>query len=334
MHSAHAAPAWKDGEVSSQHSHSSGLAKFAWLSIGAAVATISLKTLAYLLTGSVGLLSDAMESVVNLVAAVIALAALTFAARPADNSHRFGHGKVQYLSAGAEGVMILVAAVLIIWQAIGRLIAPEPLDSVGIGLTLTLLATVINLLVGLLLIRIGRRERSLILEADGKHLMTDVWTTVGVVVGVTLVALTGWLRLDPLIAIAVAVNILITGGRLIRLAGRGLLDAALPEAEQQALQGALEPFASDEVHFHGITGRESGSDRFVSMHVLVPGAWTVQQAHNLIHDVEEAIEDVLPGARVETHVEPSEDPRSYDDYEAGMSVGTPSWRRVDSDPDD
>ena len=320
--------------MSSGHSHSSGLAKFAWLSIGAAVATITLKTLAYLLTGSVGLLSDAMESVVNLVAAVIALVALSFAARPADDSHHFGHGKVQYLSAGAEGVMILVAAVLIIWKAVGRLISPEPLESIGIGLALTLVATVINLLVGLLLIRIGRRERSLILEADGKHLMTDVWTTVGVVVGVTLVALTGWLRLDPIIAIAVAVNILFTGGRLIRLAGRGLLDAALPAPEQKALLGALEPFASDDVHFHGITGRESGSDRFVSMHVLVPGAWTVQQAHNLIHDVEEAIDVVLPGARVETHVEPNDDPRSYDDYEAGLSVGTPSRRGEESDTDE
>jgi len=282
--------------------------------------TIALKTSAWAITGSVGLLSDALESVVNLVAAIIALAALRYAARPADDEHHFGHGKVEYLSAGAEGVMIFIAAVLIIREAIARMLDPQPLDSVGIGLAITLVATAVNLAVGLLLIRVGRRERSLILEADGRHLMTDVWTTVGVVVAVGLVAITGWLRLDPVVAIAVAVNILFTGGRLIRRAGRGLLDAALPEEEQQAVRAALEPFTSDDVHFHAITCRESGRDRFVSMHVLVPGNWTVQRSHDLIEHVEEAVREALPGALVSTHVEPAEDPRSYDDYAAGSEV--------------
>jgi len=273
------------------------------------------------LTGSVGLLSDALESGVNLAAAIIALVALRVAARPADDGHHFGHGKVEYLSAGAEGVMIFVAAALIIWQAIGRLLNPVELDSLGIGLAVTLVATAINLAVGVLLVRVGRDQRSLILEADGKHLLTDVWTSVGVVLAVAVVGLTGWLRLDPIIAIAVALNILLTGGRLIHRAGRGLLDAALPEADQEVVRDALRQFVSDEVRFHAIVTRESGRDRFVSMHVLVPGAWSVQRAHDLIEDVELAIRTALPGAFVDTHVEPLEDPRSYGDHAAGSTVG-------------
>ena len=225
------------------------------------------------------------------------------------------------MSAGAEGVMIFIAAALIMFESVSRLIHPEELDKVGIGLAITLVATAINLGVGLLLIRVGRHQRSLILEADGKHLMTDVWTAVGVVIGVALVALTGWLRLDPIVAIAVAINILYTGGRLIQRAGRGLLDAALPASEQQLVHDALKPFVSDDVHFHAITCRESGRDRFVSMHVLVPGTWSVQQSHDLIEEVEAAVITALPHALVDTHVEPREDPRSYQDFAAGSSVG-------------
>ena len=307
--------------MSAGHSHSSQLTRYAWLSIAAAIITIGLKTVAYLITGSVGILSDALESGVNLIAAIIALAALRVAARPADDEHHFGHGKVEYLSAGAEGVMIFAAAALIIVEAISRLLHPEELEKIGIGLVITLVATAINLGVGLLLIRVGRHQRSLILEADGKHLLTDVWTAVGVVVGVALVAITGWLRLDPIVAILVALNILYTGGRLIQRAGRGLLDAALPADQQAQVHDALKPFVSDEVHFHAITCRESGRDRFVSMHVLVPGSWTVQQAHDLIEDVEQAVGTALPHALVDTHVEPREDPRSYQDSAAGSSVG-------------
>jgi len=307
--------------VTAGHSHASQLTRYAWLSIGAALATITLKTAAWAITGSVGLLSDALESGVNLVAAIIALVALRISARPADDSHHYGHGKVEYLSAGAEGVMIVVAAGLIIYEAVKRLLNPQPLESVGLGLAITLVATAINLVVGLLLIRVGRHQRSLILEADGRHLMTDVWTSVGVVAAVALVGLTGWLPLDPVVAIAVAVNILVTGGRLLHRAGRGLLDASLPPHEVALVHGALEPFVSDEVHFHAITTRESGRSAFVSMHVLVPGAWSVQRAHDLVEHVEAAVQEALPHATVDTHLEPIEDPRSYDDHPSGTSLG-------------
>lgn len=290
-----------------------GLVRYAWLSVGAAVVTISMKSVAFLVTGSVGLLSDALESVVNLVAALVALFALRLAAKPADDSHHYGHGKVEYFSAALEGVMIFVAAGLILWAAVGRLISPQPLEDVGIGLAITLAATAVNGIVGALLIRVGRRHRSITLVADGKHLMTDVWTSVGVVVGVLAVALTGWLRLDPLIAILVAVNILVTGGRLVRQSSAGLMDAALPPAEGAAIEAALDRFRSDEVSFHALQTRQSGHQRFVSVHVLVPGAWTVQHGHDLLEDVEAAIRSALPDASVHTHLEPREDPRAFED---------------------
>lgn len=297
------------------------LRRYAYLSIAAALVTIALKTAAWLLTGSVGLLSDAAESLVNLVAAVAVLVALRVAAMPADKNHHFGHTKAEYFSAAIEGQMIFVAAVVIMWTSVDRFLNPQPLENVGIGLVISVVAALINGGVGLLLIRAGRRHRSLTLTADGKHLMTDVWTTIGVVVGVAVVALTGWLRLDPLIAIAVAINILITGGRLIYRSGRGLLDAALPQHEVALVHSTLAQFVTDDVHFHAVTTRESGRDRFVSMHVLVPGAWSVQQAHDLVEEVEAAIEQALPQAIVDTHVEPAEDPRSYEDYQSGAHIG-------------
>ncbi len=301
------------------------LVGWAWLSIAAAVTTIALKSTAYLLTGSVGLLSDALESVVNLVAAVLALVALTIAARPADDSHHFGHGKVEYFSAGAEGLMILVAAVLIIVSAVQRLITPQPLEALGVGLAITVVATVINGVVGWLVLRAGRRHRSSTLVADGKHLLTDVWTSVGVVVGVGLVAVTGWLPLDSLVAIAVALNILWTGWGLVRHAMDGLMDHALPAADVEKVTAALRrvrhTHETGEVDFHAIQTREAGRERFVSMHVLVPGTWTVTEGHNLLEQVEEAIVGELPGAQVHTHLEPREDPRSYGDARGGFAVG-------------
>ncbi len=298
---------------------------WAWLSIGAAITTIGLKSAAYLLTGSVGLLSDALESVVNLVAAVLALVALTIAARPADDSHHFGHGKVEYFSAGAEGLMILVAAVLIIVSAVQRLINPQPLEDLGIGLAITVVATVINGVVGWLVLRAGRRHRSSTLVADGKHLLTDVWTSVGVVVGVGLVALTGWVPLDSLVAIGVALNILWTGGGLVRHSMDGLMDHALPAAEvakvTSALRAVTRSYAPGEVEFHAIQTREAGRERYVSMHVLVPGDWTVTEGHDLLEQVEAEIVRELPGAQVHTHIEPREDPRSYGDARGGFAVG-------------
>ena len=291
-----------------------GLTKYAWLSIAAAVVTIVLKTGAYLLTGSVGLLSDAAESVVNLVAAVIALVALTVAARPADHNHHYGHGKAEYFSAGIEGLMIFVAAALIIVSAVQRLLHPQELEQLGIGLAITLLATAVNGAVGLLLVRVGRTHRSATLVADGKHLMTDVWTSVGVVVGVGLVAITGWLPLDSLVAIAVAINILWMGWRLVASSTTSLLDAALSPADVALVTAVLDRHRTDDVDFHGLQTRESGRQRFVSVHVLVPGAWTVQQGHDIAEIVEADIRSALEHAHVSTHVEPREDERSYEDY--------------------
>ena len=294
-----------------------GLARWAWLSIAAAVTTIALKSGAYLLTGSVGLLSDALESVVNLVAAVLALIAIRISSRPADETHPYGHGKVEYFSAGAEGLMILVAAVLIIVSAVQRLIVPQQLEDLGIGLVITVVATLVNLVVGLLVLRAGRRHRSITLVADGKHLLTDVWTSVGVVIGVGLVAITGWLPLDSLVAIAVAINILWTGWGLVGHSTRGLMDHAMPPADVDAVRQVLASVAGEhpdgEVHFHALQTRESGRERFVSMHVLVPGTWTVAEGHDLLEEVESRIRDSLPGTHVHTHLEPSEDPRSYED---------------------
>ncbi len=308
--------------MSGGHAHS--LTRWAWLSIGAAVLTIGMKSVAYLLTGSVGLLSDALESVVNLVAAVLALIALTAAAKPADERHHFGHGKAEYLSAGAEGVMIVVAAGLIVYTAIERLINPRPLEELGIGLAVTLGATVINGVVGLLLVRQGRRHRSMALVADGKHLMTDVYTSIGVIVGVGLVAVTGWLPLDSLVALAVAANILWTGFILIRNSGRGLLDHALPDQETERVLAVLRSFVdrypAGELEFHGLQTRESGRDQFVSVHVLVPGSWSVSRAHDLVEDVEAAVRAALPDAQVHTHLESREDPRAHDDYAHGPRV--------------
>jgi cation diffusion facilitator family transporter len=308
--------------VSGSHAHA--LTRWAWLSIAAAVVTIALKSAAYLLTGSVGLLSDALESVVNLVAAILALIALTAAAKPADERHHFGHGKAEYLSAGAEGVMIVVAAGLIVYTAIERLINPRPLEHLGIGLAVTVMATVINGVVGLVLLRQGRRHRSMALVADGKHLMTDVYTSVGVIVGVGLVAVTGWLPLDSIVALAVGANILWTGSILVRNAGRGLLDHALPEADNERVVAVLQDFVdrhpAGDLEFHGLQTREAGRDQFISVHVLVPGAWSVHRAHDLVEEVEAALRGVLPHAHVHTHLEPREDPRSHDDYTRGPRV--------------
>lgn len=281
-----------------------GLERYAWLSIVAAVVTIALKTGAYLLTGSVGLLSDAAESVVNLVAAVIALVALRVAARPADHNHDYGHGKAEYFSAGAEGLMIFVAAAFILFSAVQRLLNPAPLESLGLGLLISTAASMVNGGVGLVLLRAGRAHRSVTLTADGKHLMTDVVTSAGVIVGVLLVAVTGWEWLDPVVAILVGLNILVTGYRLMSGSVTSLLDAALPEEDVTRLRAVLEGLSTEEVQFHDIRTRESGRQRFVSLTVCVPGSWTVQRAHGVTDEVERALARSLPGTHVQTHVAP------------------------------
>ena len=290
------------------------LFRLLWLSIAAALATISLKTAAWALTGSVGLLSDAAESLVNLAAALFALAALRWALKPADEEHAYGHAKAEYFSAGVEGALILVAAVAIAVTAVDRLIHPQPIESVGIGLAVSVLASLINLAVGFLLLRTGRAERSITLEADGRHLMTDVWTSVGVVVGVAAVAITGYDRLDALVALAVAANIVRTGASLVRRSAGGLMDRGLGAGEQGEIDAVLSGFEHRSgVHFHALRTRQAGSRAFVSFHLLVPGEWSVQRGHDLAEEVEEAVRERLPYASVFTHLEPLEDPRSFAD---------------------
>ncbi|HET9594961.1 MAG TPA: cation diffusion facilitator family transporter, partial [Anaeromyxobacteraceae bacterium] len=289
------------------------LARYAWLSIAAAIVTIALKTVAWRLTGSVGLLSDALESVVNLAAAVMALLMLTLAARPPDEEHAHGHGKAEYLASGFEGVLILGAAAAIAVTAAPRLLAPRPLEQVGIGLAVSVAASLVNLGVSLVLFRAGRRHRSIALEADAHHLLTDVWTSAGVLAGVGLVALTGWQRLDPLVAMAVAAQIVWTGVKIVRRSATGLLDAALPPDDQAALRAVLDRHAGPELQFHAVRTRQAGMRRFVSLHVLVPGAWTVRQGHELVERLEEDVRAALPGTHVLTHLEALEDPASFED---------------------
>ena len=282
----------------------SRLTRYAWLSIAAALSTIGLKSGAYLLTGSVGLLSDAAESLVNLVAAVVALIALHVAARPADDNHNFGHGKAEYFSAGIEGLMIFVAAGFILVTSVQRFLHPSALESVGLGLAISTLATMVNWSVGLLLLRAGARHRSVTLAADGKHLLTDVWTSFGVIVGVLLVGLTGWQRLDPIVAAIVGLNILVTGFRLVSQSVTSLLDAAMPAGDLARVSAVLDAMRTAEVDFADVRTRESGRHRFVTVTVLVPGSWTVERGHTLADDVEAAIMKDLPDTDVQTHLEP------------------------------
>jgi cation diffusion facilitator family transporter len=293
------------------------LERYVWLSIGAAVVTIALKSAAAWITGSVGLLSDALESGVNLVAAIVALIALKAAVRPPSTHHHFGLGKAEYMSAAIEGGMIFVAAVAIVWTAIQRLITPQPVEQYGVGLVISSIAAAINLGVGLLLVRTGRRHRSITLEADGKHLLTDVWTSVGVLVGVGIVALTGWNALDPIVALIVGVNILVTGFSLLRRSGAGLLDVALPAQDQAVVGDVVARYEADGVVFHALRTREAGQHRFVYVHVLVPGDWSVQRGHDLCEAFERDVALALPGATTFTHLEPVEDPVSYADQRLG-----------------
>jgi len=289
------------------------LIRFAWLSIVAALLTIGLKAAAYLLTGSVGLLSDALESVVNLVAAIAMLGALVVAARPPDPEHTYGHDKAEYFSSGFEGALILVAAVGIIWTAVPRLWEPAPLEQTGLGLAVGLAASAINLGVAQVLHRAARRHRSITLEADAQHLMTDVWTSAGVLAGVGLVALTGWLWLDPLIALAVAANIIWSGFGLVRRSMLGLLDTSLPNEELQTIQQVLDRYERDGIHTHALRTRQAGARRFVALHVLVPGDWSVQRGHTLLEQIERDIRAALPNTNVMTHLEPLDDPCSFED---------------------
>ena len=292
----------------------STLKKFAWLSVATAIVTILIKMTAWYITGSVGLLSDAAESVVNLVAALIAVGAVTVAERPADDDHQYGHSKVEYFSAGVEGAMIFVAAAFILVVGVERIINPVPLESMGIGLGMGFVAAVMNGVVGLVLMRAGDAHRSPTLKADGKHLMTDVVTSGGVVVGLTLAWLTGWEILDPLVAIAVGINILFVGYKLVRESGMGLMDATLPEEDNRAIEEILERHReAGSVDFHELRTRESGKWRFVEFHALVPGEWSVDRGHELVEQVEQEIHAALSNTHITSHLEPIEDERAYND---------------------
>jgi cation diffusion facilitator family transporter len=292
------------------------LVRFAWLSIGAALVTIGLKSGAYWLTGSVGLLSDALESLVNLFAACLALFVLSVVAQPADDDHQYGHDKAEYFSSGAEGGMILVAAIGIIVTAVQRLLHPIPLEHIGIGLLASMVASLVNFSVARVLLVAGRRYQSITLEADAHHLMTDVWTSIGVLVGVLLVSVSGLVWLDPIVAILVGVNIIWTGIRLVRHSILGLMDTALPEHEQSAIKAILAGYQAEGVQFHELQTRSAASRRFVSMHILVPGGWTVQRGHDLLEKIEAQIRQTLPNTEILTHLEPIEDPASWEGKKA------------------
>ncbi|HKA38477.1 MAG TPA: cation diffusion facilitator family transporter [Burkholderiales bacterium] len=286
---------------------------FALLSIAAALATIGLKLLAWWLTGSVGLLSDALEGLINLAGATMAFAMLSVAARPPDEEHAFGYSKAEYFASGFEGMLIVAAAIAIGVVAVDRLITPRPLEQLGLGIAVSAAAALINFAVARRLLAAGRQHRSIALEADARHLMTDVWTSAGVILGVAAVWLTGWERLDPLVALAVAGNIVWSGYKLVQRSAQGLLDHALPEEKLQALNRVLDRYRAQGIDFHALRTRQAGARSFISVHVLVPADWSVAQGHNLAHRVEDEIHESLPDVAVLTHVEPLGDPESYRD---------------------
>jgi cation diffusion facilitator family transporter len=290
----------------------SSLRKFVYLSIAAAVATITIKLTAYFLTNSVGLLSDGLESCVNLVAALVALIMLNYAEKPADEDHAFGHNKAEYFSSAIEGGLIVLAAFSIIWSAVPRLFDPQPLENVGIGLLVATGASLINLCAAQVLIKNGKKNHSITLEADGKHLMTDVITSAGVLIGVGLVRLTGWMPLDAIVAIGVALNIIWTGFQLMKRSALGLLDTAIPDNEQEQIDGVLDRYKKQHIDFHSMMTRQSGQRKFISFHMLVPGKWDIKHGHDLSEKVEHEIRMLFPDSltTVFTHIEPLKDPLS------------------------
>jgi len=291
------------------------LKRYAWLSIAAALSTILLKGWAWWLTGSVGLLSDALESFVNLAGAMMALAMLTLAALPADENHAHGHGKAEYFSSAFEGFLILVAAVGIAYAAIDRMLNPQPLGAVGIGLAVSVAASVINLATSRILMGVGRKYKSITLEADAHHLLTDVWTSVGVIVGVGLVWATGWLWLDPVIALLVAMNIVWTGWQLLQRSAAGLMDVSIPEEELRAIEAILDSYRQQGLAFHALRTRQAGTRAFITVHLLVPGVWTIKQGHDWSERIEADIRQAVSYAHITTHLEPKEDPASLADQE-------------------
>lgn len=292
------------------------LVRFAVLSIVGAILTIALKSGAYLLTGSVGLLSDALESVVNLVAAILAMIVLIIAAKPADEKHPYGHEKVEYFSSGAEGMLILVAALMIIVTAVDHLLNPTALEQPGLGMGLAVLASIVNFVLARILLSAARRHDSITLEADAQHILSDVWTTAGVLVGVGIVMLTGWLWVDSVVAIIVGLHIIRTGWGLVKRSINGLMDAALADDEIAKITAVLDSYQTQGVLYHALRTRRSGAQRFMSVHILVPGKWSVQAGHDLLEAIEQRIAEEVNPIQIDSHLEPLEDPASWDDGEA------------------
>lgn len=296
--------------------------RFAWLLVVAAIVTIALKTAAWLLTGSVGLLSDALESLVNLAAAAFALVMLSIAARPPDELHAYGHGKAEYFASGAEGALIVGSAALIIWSALPRLLSPQPLEQVGLGALIATVAGVFNIFLARVLLRAAHTHNSTVLHASSQHLVADAWTSAAVIAGVVAVQLTGWQRLDPILAIVVAANIVRTGVLLVRDAALGLMDTAIPQSEQHALMQVLDSYGRRGVSYHALRTRRAGVRRFASVHVLVPGAWSVQEGHDLLEVLEDAMRGAVPGINIITHLEPRDDPAALYDIDIDRDSGS------------
>lgn len=289
------------------------LERFALLSIAAAVATILIKFSAYLLTGSVGLLSDALESFVNLAAAVVAFFMLKVTAKPPDRQHLYGHGKAEYFSSIFEGILIFIAALTIIYSAVNRLISPIQIEFNAIGISVSVLASLINFAVARILFANGKKYGSITLEADAAHLMTDVYTSIGVLVAVGIVFITGILILDPLIAILVALNIMRSGSKLVYLSAMGFMDEAIPDEEKEKVNAILKSYKTSGLKYHGLLTRKAGMRKFISYHLLMPGNKTVQEGHNLADQIEKAIINAIPRSTVITHIEPVEDKKSMKD---------------------
>lgn len=289
--------------------------RYAWLSIIAALSTIVLKTAAYKLTGSVGLLSDALESLVNLAGALMALAMLTIAARPADEGHPYGHTKAEYFSSGVEGTLILVAAVSIGIAAVHRLIDQRPLEQVGIGLGVSVAASLINLFTALILLKAGRKCRSITLESNARHLLTDVWTSAGVVIGVSGAYLSGYEQFDPVVALLVAAYIVCSGARIVKDSVLGLMDTAASPEDLKTIKEVLETYFKKGIEYHALRTRQAGARLFVSLHVLVPGEWTVQEGHDLLEEIEAALKRAISQITVFTHLESIDDPVCWNDSE-------------------
>lgn len=290
-----------------------GLRTLVLLSVAAAVLTIGLKAVAYRLTGSVGLLSDALESGINLFAALTAYLSLHYAHRPADANHTYGHEKIEFFSSGLEGLLIVLAGGGTAWVAVDRFFHPAELSALGLGAALSLAASAVNLAVGLLLVRVGRRHRSIVLEADGRHLLTDVWTSAAIVFGIAVVWMSGVQELDPVIAVLVGLNITVTGLRLIRRSFDGLMDHALTAVEQDVLRQTIRAQAPPGTDFHALRTRQAGARKFADFHLLVPGTSSVRDAHDLGMRVEEALHAAVPGVEVTIHIEPIEDRASWED---------------------